>query len=179
MAWPALPLSGQIWDADEISDLITSIRPRKVRRGSDFPLTVSSTALQNIGLGLPVEASASYFGLLIAAAADSAGNAADVDYAFSFPAGSTMDFFSLGPALAITASSGDGEWVARVQAVSGTTRGSFGAIGSGVYTNAVIPFDINVGGTPGNLQAMASQNASSANTITIRLGSMMILWRTD
>lgn len=166
--------SGHVLTADEYN----SFTPARAKMGADQSLTTSNTTFQNLtSLVLPVLANASYEGTLAIAAGNTGSATEDVKYAFTFPAGATLSVGQVGPDFSIAAgTAGIGTWGFSPQVASGAVAGIFGAT-SGVYMHEVMPFTLDVGANAGNLQVQAAQNTSGVNTIIIRLGSRITIWR--
>lgn len=178
MALTTIPAAGAPIRGSVLSALITEVRLIEASMTSDQALTASTTTLQNItSLVLACEANANYYGYAVLMAANASGTTEDVKYGFTFPTGATLTFNPIGPAVAVTAADGDGAFNAAVQATSGTTTRSIGAVGGGVYTTTFIPFRLTVGANAGNLQVQAAQNTSGLNVTTIRLHSRILMQR--
>src|SRR3990172_1256676 len=91
--------------------------------------------------------------------------AADIQFAYTMPAGATMLWGIHG--LASTAAAAVGDLQAATSSVSGTPLVAGGA-GVGTIVMALIEGEITMGGTAGNLQLQAAQGTSSATNTTIR-----------
>lgn len=165
--------AGDKVSASTLAALITELRPRIAVVSTDQTLTTSSTTLQNItDLVLSVAANTEYEGCAVVAAVNASGTTEDVKYGFTFPAGATLRYWPIGPAVGITAAQGDGDFLTHDD---GTTAAPFGAIGGGVRTHALFRLRLTTGANAGSLQMQAAQNVSGANAISIRLASYMKL----
>ncbi|MDX2697018.1 hypothetical protein [Streptomyces ipomoeae] len=156
---------------------VTGIGARSyVRKTADESVT-SSTTLQNDNeLVLAVSASATYFFRVWLMATDATDANGDIKFAFTFPTGAVCHFSGKGPhTLLASGAFGDGEYIARNTATSGSTVASYG------LTTSVIGIELTglliVSGTAGNLQLQWAQNTSDANATTVQAGSFMTLER--
>lgn len=162
----------------QLSDAINERTPLRARMSADQAMAGSSTTLQNVTeLVLAVEANATYEGQLDLVWTLSSGVTEDGKVGFTFPAGATLDFGGVVPhtAMAAAGSFGDGDFVRRINATSGTTTIAFGASTS--VASGVINIDLIVGSTAGNLQVQCAQNVGGAPILTIKAGSKLVLRR--
>lgn len=166
-----------------VSDLdgIVSFLPRIVRVTSDQALATSSTTLQDVTeLVLPVSANRDYDGWLQLVYILSSGSTEDIKVGFNFPTGSTLHFGGPGAATSLGTGTGQAtetEFGMRLSATAASTSYPYGA--TTVNIEVPIMFSLEVGSTAGNLQVMAAQNTSGANTLTIKAGSKLLMFRTD
>lgn len=147
-----------------------------VRKTADESVTSSTTLQSDNELVLAVSASATYFFRAWIMATDATDANGDIKFAFTFPAGATCHFSGKGPhSLLASGAFGDGEYIARNTATSGSTVATYG------LTTSVIGIEITglliVSGTAGNLQLQWAQNSSDANATTVQAGSFMTLER--
>ncbi|MBD9700637.1 hypothetical protein IHE56_00730 [Streptomyces sp. ID01-12c] len=147
-----------------------------VRKTADESVT-SSTTLQNDNeLVLAVSANCTYAFRVWLLATDATDANGDIKFAFTFPASAVCHFSGRGPhTLLASGAFGDGEYIGRNTATSGSTVASYG------LTTSVIGIEITglliVGANAGNLQLQWAQNTSDANATTVQAGSFMTLER--
>jgi hypothetical protein len=147
-----------------------------VRKTADESVT-SSTTLQNDNeLLLAVSANCTYAFRVWLLATDATDVNGDIKFAFTFPTGAVCHFSGRGPhTLLASGAFGDGEYIGRNTATSGSTVASYG------LSTSVIGIEITglliVSSTAGNLQLQWAQNASDANATTVQAGSFMTLDR--
>jgi len=160
----------------QLSDAINERTPQYVLKTATEGVT-SSIVLQNDDVLLAtVSAGQTYSGLLIAYMQSAANAAGDVNIGFGFPAGATCHFGGIGVVDTLASgSTGDGQFVPRLSATSGTTAIGYGASTAG--TTAIVGVDLVVGGTGGTLNVMWCQNSSNINESRMLLGSRFIVWR--
>jgi hypothetical protein len=156
---------------------VTGIGARSyVRKTADESVT-SSTTLQNDNeLLLAVAANCTYVFRVWIMATDATDANGDIKFAFTFPTGAVCHFSGKGPhTLLASGAFGDGEYIARNTATSGSTVASYG------LTTSVIGIELTglliVSSTAGNLQLQWAQNSSDANATTVQAGSFMTLER--
>lgn len=177
MAYTSIPAAGAKLRGSVLSALVTEARSLWVEVGSDQALATSSTVLANVtDLVQAVAANTKYKFELCLAFTNAAGNTEDIKIGLAFPTGATCDFGGSGPATAVTASSGDGEFLRRLVATSGSTSMGFGAIITSAL-NAIITIRLSTGANAGNLQVMAAQNTSGGNATSVRTGSYLHGWQ--
>lgn len=176
MAYTSIPAAGAKLRGSVLSALITETRSMWVEVGSDQALATSDVTPENItDLVIAVAANTKYKFELCLAFTLASGSTEDIKLALAFPTGATCDFGGSGPATTVTASSGDGEFLRRLAATSGSTSMGFGAITSSL--NAIITIRLSTGANAGNLQVMASQNTSGGNATTVKAGSYLHGWQ--
>lgn len=147
-----------------------------VRKTADESVT-SSTTLQNDNeLTLAVAANCTYAFRVWLLATDATDANGDIKFGFTFPTSAVCHFSGKGPhTLLASGAFGDGEYIGRNTATSGSTVASYG------LTTSVIGIEITglliVGANAGNLQLQWAQNTSDANATTVQAGSFMILER--
>lgn len=156
---------------------VTGIGARSyVRKTADESVT-SSTTLQNDNeLLLAASANCTYTFRVWIMATDATDANGDIKFGFTFPTGATCHFSGKGPhSLLASGAFGDGEYIARNTATSGSSVATYG------LTTSVIGIELTglliVGGTAGNLQLQWAQNSSDANATTVQAGSFMTLER--
>ena len=141
-------------------------------KSADQTLTASSTALQNVTelvQAMPTAGTFSFRGLIYC---DSSATA-DIKFAFTFPAGASVRWNIMGPPTA-GGSTGDGTYT--VTTVSDTSV-SYGMAGAATILALQLEGDYVAGGTAGNLQLRAAQNAGEASNTIVRAQSRMEIWR--
>lgn len=162
----------------QLTDAINERTPLRARLGSNHDLATSDTSLEDLtGVVVAVQANAIYEGQLEAVWSLATGTTEDIKFGFSFPAGATLDFGGVGPGNTLGAATGigDGEFVRRLSATSASTTVPFGA--STTITGGIILVTLQTSSTAGNFQAMAAQNTSGGNVVTVRAGTRLTLWR--
>lgn len=147
-----------------------------VRKTADEPLTSNTTMQNDDHLVVSVAANGIYtFELMLMAQTANSDLSGDIKVAFTFPTGGTLHFTGTGPNNAdlssTNSSNSNGEWVARNNAVSGTTFIPYGM--SGVPIGILLKGILINGSTAGSLQLQWAQNASNANALTVLTGSWM------
>ncbi len=157
---------------------VTGIGGRSfVRKTVDESLTSNTTLQNDDALTLAVAANATYTFRVWMLAVDATDANGDIKFGFTFPAGATCHFSGKGPhsLLAGGGAFGDGEYIGRNTATSGSTVAAYG------LSTSVIGIELTglliVGGTAGNLQLQWAQNTSDANATTVQAGSFMTLDR--
>lgn len=143
-----------------------------IRKSAD-QFVISSTALTNDTEFLVALPTAGTFMWRHMVFFDGAA-AADIQFAYTFPAGATMRWGGVGPSTAVAAGIGTGVFQ------SATASGGaifYGTSAVGTVDYAVLEGDIAMGGTAGNLQFQFAQVASTASNTTIRTRSRMEVWR--
>lgn len=147
-----------------------------VRKTSDESVTSSTTLQDDNQLTLAVSANCTYAFRVWIMATDATDANGDIKFAFTFPTGAACHFSGKGPhSLLASGAFGDGEYIARNTATSGSTVATYG------LTTSVIGIELTglliVSGTAGNLQLQWAQNSSDANATTVQSGSFMTLER--
>lgn len=169
MALTSPPTAGKL-RATILEALITEVQPLHVAVTSDQNLTSNSTTLQDVTeLVVAVDASATYeYALTVAY---QAGTTADIKIGWTYPTGSTLDFFGIGldTTLAMTMQ-------VQLSAASGTSK-SWGGPGLGNDRFMMARGRLTVGSTAGNLQIQAAQNTAAVETEIVRAGSYLTLRR--
>lgn len=157
---------------------VTGIGARSfVRKTADESLTSNTTLQNDDALVLAVAANATYTFRVWILAVDATDATGDIKFGFTFPTGATCHFSGKGPHTGMAAGGafGDGEYIGRNTATSGTTVVTYG------LSTSIVGVEITglliVGGTAGNLQLQWAQNASDANATTVQAGSFMTLER--
>lgn len=177
MAYTSVPAAGAKLRGSILSALITEARSMWAEVGSDQALATADVTPENVtDLVLAVAANTKYRFELCLAFILSSGSTEDIKVALAFPTGATCDWGGVGPAAAVTASSGDGEFIRRLAAVSASTSAGYGGTSTNIL-NALITVRLSTGANAGNLQVMASQNTSGANTTTVKAGSYLHGWQ--
>lgn len=135
-------------------------------------LTPSSTALQNVTelvVAMPTAGTFSFRGVIYY----DATAAADIKFAFTIPAGVIFRWSGLGLVPGST-TTGD----ATFNTVTGSdTSISYGAAGAGNVNMCQIEGEYVAGGTAGNLQFRAAQNAAEASNTIVVARSRLEIWR--
>lgn len=143
-----------------------------VRNSASQTLTPSSTALQNVtGLVVAVPA-AGNFGFRSTVWYSSA-TAADIKFAYTIPAGGSILWNGMG---VITGGTGTGDFTATTANASDASI-SYGGNGVGVALCCQIEGVYVAGGTAGNLQFRAAQNAADATNTVIHTNSRLEVFR--
>lgn len=147
-----------------------------VRKTSDESVTSSTTLQDDNQLTLAVSANCTYAFRVWIMATDATDANGDIKFAFTFPTSAVCHFSGKGPhSLLASGAFGDGEYIARNTATSGSTVATYG------LTTSVIGIELTglliVSGTAGNLQLQWAQNSSDANATTVQSGSFMTLER--
>lgn len=135
-------------------------------------LTPSSTALQNVTelvVAMPTAGTFAFRGIIYY----SSSTTADIKFAFTFPAGAGMIWTVLGVVTGGT-SSGDATFATAFASDSALAIG-----GNGVSTNLACQVEgiYVAGGTAGNLQFRAAQNAADATNTLVQAHSRLEVWR--
>lgn len=178
MTLTAVPSAGSKVRGSVLSSLITEVRPISARVTVEQSLATSSTTLANVTeLFIALAANAEYEVLVVLSASVSSGSTEDIQYAFTFPAGATVDYFTHGPGTTATTSTvaPDMQTLSRIDAVSGTT-----AVAIGTTTSTAVSFihmHVTTSTTAGTLQVQAAQNTSGGNTVKVNKGSYMVARR--
>lgn len=163
------------------ASLLSSMLPDVVVKVADEGPLASTTTLQNDDeLFLSTEASAKYdLDVQIFAITANTDIAGDIKLGFTFPAGATLHFTGAGPhnsdLTSGSSSNGNGEWVARMSATSGTTNIPYGM--SGIAIGVRISGTLITSTTAGTLQLQWAQNTSDPDGLTVLAGSRMTLRR--
>lgn len=148
-----------------------------VRKTVDEPLTSSTTLQNDDALVLAVAANATYLFRVWLLATDATDATGDIKFGFTFPASAVCHFSGKGPhsLMASGGAFGDGEYIGRNTATSGSTVATYG------LSSSVIGIELTgmliVGANAGNLQLQWAQAASDANATTVQAGSFMTLDR--
>lgn len=135
-------------------------------------LTASSTVLADVTslvVAMPTAGTFSFRGVVYY----DASAAADIKLAFTTPAGVTFRWGGAGAATS-TGTTGDGNFATVTG--SGTTL-AYGAPGVGTVMAVQIEGEYVAGGTAGNLQLQAAQNAADASVTQIIARSRFEVWR--
>lgn len=103
-----------------------------------------------------------------------ASTTADIKFAFTIPAGATMEWGINGMATTGAAGVGDGTWLT---ATASGTAIPVGGSGVGTGMKAVMDGEITMGGTAGNLQLQWAQNTIDATNTSVHAGSRLEVWR--
>lgn len=169
MALTSPPTAGKL-RATVLEAIITEVQPLHAAVTADQNLTSNSTTLQDVTeLVVAVEASATYeFEMIFAY---KAGTTADIKAGWTYPTGSTFDFFCIGldTALAMTEQM-------QISAASGDSR-PWGGAGTGSPRFVSARGRLAVGSTAGNLQVQAAQNTAAVETEVVLAGSYLTLRR--
>lgn len=167
----------EIWNAANWLSLYHRSLWTEVEVTVDQLLNPSSTTLQNVtALVAPLPTAGSFrfeLDFFIDATTTS-----DCRLAFTWPAGVTSARWNaMGPALTVAANVGDGVF-GPIQLTSANFI-AFGTSGTGTGNTGYIHAAgrLTMGGTAGNLQVQACQNTSDASAITVRIGSLLRVWR--
>lgn len=135
-------------------------------------MTPSSTALQNVTdlvAAMPTAGTFSFRGIIYY----DTSTGADVKIAFTTPAGVTFRWGGIGVATTGT-TTGDGNFAT----VTGSdTPLSYGGAGAGTVMLCQVEGEYVAGGTAGNLQFRAAQNAAEASNTIIIARSRLEVWR--
>lgn len=173
MSWTTLPVVERL-RASVLNSLITELRPLFAKTTATQNLTQSNTTLENITeLVITPVVSTSY--LLIGQFLYAAGSTADLQVGWTFPSGASMDMggMGLGPT---AAADEDLQSINQVAYTSGLGK-QLGGRGTSVVRRYEFMAAFVMGSTAGNLQAQAAQIVSTAETETIRAGSIMTLFK--
>lgn len=161
--------TGAAWISSFVSSNYTY-----VRKAADQTVN-NSTALVNVTdlvSPLPI---AGMFGFRVVLFHDSA-TAADIKFAFTWPAGAAARWGVQGLAVGAAATTGDGQF--GTASASGTSIAVGGAgVGSANSLLSVIEGGITMGGTAGNLQLQFAQQTADPSDAIIRLRSRIMVWR--
>lgn len=165
----------EVWNGTANVSLYERSLYAHVRTTATQNLTISNIVLQNVTnlvVALPgtVGAVFNWRAKVFYASA----TAADIKFAFTVPAATTMRWGVMG--LATTTAAGSGDVNCDSTAVSGTAL-PIGGAGVGTVLWARMEGSIIMGATPGNLQMQAAQNTSDATQSTINAFSDMEVWR--
>lgn len=169
----------EIWNTASWISLLHRAYSTEVEVLTDQTLSASSIVLQNVTALVAPLPTAGVFRFELDFFID-ATTTSDCRLAFTWPAGVTNARWSgIGPATTITAGVGDGVFGPAV--ITSANFIAFGTSGAGnantVYIHAA--GRLTMGGTAGNLQVQACQNASDASAIVVRTGSLLRVWRTS
>lgn len=152
------------------ADLLDSMLPQFARKAADETAPTTSAAVQDDDeLFLSVEANASYF--MEAWLRHSAStNTPDIRINYSYPAGATFARSDWGAPDTTTASADSINNT--VSTTTDNTRGS-GTVERAIYVRG----ELIVGSTAGTFKVRFGQATSSADTVTMKAGSRLILTR--
>jgi len=167
-----------IWNTANWISLYHRALNIEVEVTGDQTLAASSIALQNVTALVCPLPTAGTFRFELDFFID-ATTASDCRLAFTWPAGVTnARWGAIGPALTIAAGVGDGVFGPVQTASAGFI--AFGTSGTGTANSVYIHAHgrLTMGGTAGNLQVQACQNAVDASAIVVRIGSALRVWRT-
>lgn len=142
------------------------------RLSAAFNLTLSSTALQSVTgmvFAAPAAGTFAFRGVIYY----TSSTAADIKFAFLLPAGGTIIWN--GPGV-VTGGTGTGDTTAST-AVASDAAISYAGNGVGVILACQIEGTYVAGGTAGNVQFRAAQNAADATQSTIAAQSRLEVWR--
>lgn len=178
----ALTLTGSLTTTSNLSVAgnlsVTGIGSRSFVLKTVNESVTSSTTLQNDdALVLAVAANCTYTFRVWIMATDATDATGDIKFGFTFPTAAVCHFSGKGPhsLMAVGGAFGDGEYIARNTATSGSTVATYG------LSQSVIGIELTglliVGANAGNLQLQWAQNASDANATTVQAGSFMTLER--
>jgi hypothetical protein len=162
-----------------ITAALNALTPIKVIKSADQNYATSSTVLQNdTHLFVVGQANTTYEFDLYVAYVESTGTGVDMKIALTQPSGCRFDAGVTGPNVNWTSSPTanlEAEWSAWVNETGTTTSTRpFGTV-NGVPFSMEAHGTWQVGATGGTLRVQASQNTSSANTLTIKSGSSLII----
>lgn len=153
-----------------------SLYPRALfahlRTASNQTLTPSSTVLQNVTTLVAAMPTAGNFAFRSTVWYSSAA-AADIKFAYTIPAGSTLLWNGIG---VVTASGTSGDATFSTANASDASI-PYGGAGVGVILCCQIEGVYVAGGTAGNLQFRAAQNTADATNTVIHQHSRMEVWR--
>lgn len=139
---------------------------------ADHPLNMSDTTLQSVTALVAAMPATGQFGFRGVLFYDSS-TAADLKVAFQIPALASLRWNPLG---LVTGSTSSGDAIFTTASASDSAI-AFAGGGVGTVLCCRIEGSYVAGGTAGNLQLRAAQNASDATQSTIRIGSRVEVWR--
>jgi hypothetical protein len=141
-----------------------------IRKSADQFVSATTVLTNDTELlaAMPIAGTFSWESIIFCGSNDTA----DIQIAFTWPAGATVRWGSHG--LATTAVAGVGDMHIDTETVSGNTN-QHGCNGANLITAYG---DIVMGGTAGNLQMQFTQNTNTVVNTTIQRGSRMRVWRT-
>lgn len=152
------------------------IGPMTVALTSDYLHPVSDTTLANVGIAIPVKASAKYF-VEVFLRINAANNAMDGKAGFSVPSGTAMTW----GLLSTTNTAGEGSLTAiaagSTPAVAESQGGdvSFGTVNGNTLLS--LAGFIDVSSTAGDVNVKVAQNTSDAGQLTVKAASFARLTR--
>lgn len=171
MGWQTLPGVQRLL-ASVLSTAITELRPLYARTTATQNLMQSNTTLENITeLVLTPSINTSY--QLLGCFLYASGTTADIQFGFTFPAGVSMDYSSMGLGPTAAADT-EMQSINQVAYTSGLGK-QYGGRGTAVVRLVMYSAVFIMGSTAGSLQAQAAQVTSTAETETVRAGSTMML----
>lgn len=174
MAFTTLPAAGAKLRASTLAALVGELRPIRAALSSNFALATGTTTLANVtGLSVSVAANTAYDGLTLLGAS-SLSNTPDVQYAMTWPTGSTVDIATGELQTGPTTFVGDIEMVWRVAHTSGAAICSAG-VNTTLPTWTIMFFTITTGANAGTLQVQGAQNTSDATAVNVLARSKLIL----
>ena len=162
----------EVYDGANHVSLYTRSLFALARSSADQNLTLSSTTLQNVTSLVAAMPTAGTFGFRCFVWYSSS-TTADVKLAFSVPAGATIRWTGVGM---VSGSSTSGDVNFTTPAASDATA-AYGANGVGSVIGIQLEGTYVAGGTAGNLQMRAAQNAVDATQTVIHANTRMEVWR--
>ena len=162
----------EVYDGANHVSLYTRSLFALARSSADQNLTLSSTTLQNVTSLVAAMPTAGTFGFRCFVWYSSS-TTADVKLAFSVPAGATVRWTGVGM---VSGSSTSGDVNFTTPAASDATA-AYGANGVGSVIGIQLEGTYVAGGTAGNLQMRAAQNAVDATQTVIHANTRMEVWR--
>jgi hypothetical protein len=161
--------TGAAWISSFVSSNFTYARKAADQTVNNSTVLVNVTDLVS---PLPV---AGMFGFRVVLFHDSA-TAADIKFAFTWPAGASARWGVQGIAVGAAGTTGDGQF--GTATVSGASVAVGGAgVGSANTLLSIIEGGITMGGTAGNLQLQFAQQTADLSDAIIRFRSRIIVWR--
>lgn len=165
----------EVYDGTNHVSLYTRSLYGFVRLNATFPLTASSTVLQNVtGIAIALPAVASQIFRFRGVLFYDGAATGDIKFAFTVPAGVTMRWGAIGLAAAAATNPGDGTFASTP--TSGTALG-FGCAGAGTILMATVEGELTTSATAGNLQLQAAQNTSDVTVSNVIARSSLEAWR--
>lgn len=146
-------------------------------RTADAAAIVSNTVLQSDAVLTVALPAAGRFAFDATIFYDSAA-AADFKLAFTWPAGVTARWGISGPATNVSAGAGDGVFSTATASGTSITVGGSG-VGTANTLMATARGTLLMGGTSGNLVTQYAQNVSDASNTIVRIGSRLLIWRSE
>lgn len=173
MALTSYPASGEKVRASKVQSLVGENRLLYAVLSTNQDYTSNTTLANVTDLVLPVAINHTYLIEAHLVATSAANAAGDIKYAFTFPAGCTVDLVGEGAHNSMASGSQSDLESFAAMADSSTPTASVPYGTSTAQTSGTIWLRVVVGSTAGNVQLQAAQNSTSVNKSTLVANSWM------